>query len=110
MATGANATPLGKLHPSIGAKRGFESGPGAGLMAPPVPAVPFPLQNFQPPQLSNPVFPPFPEFPEFAGAVSSALSNPIGVGMQSQAGVVGKEHGWGLSVTLIVGPKALCFV
>ncbi|XP_055054864.1 splicing factor 1 isoform X2 [Misgurnus anguillicaudatus] len=80
MATGANATPLGKLHPSIGAKRGFDSGPGAGLMAPPGPPVSFPLQNFQPPQLSNPVFSQFP------GAVSSALSNPIGVGIQSQAG------------------------
>ncbi|XP_069064109.1 splicing factor 1 isoform X2 [Pleurodeles waltl] len=26
MATGANATPMGKLHPSIGAKRGYEQG------------------------------------------------------------------------------------
>ncbi|KAG5844154.1 hypothetical protein ANANG_G00158510 [Anguilla anguilla] len=49
MATGANATPLGKLHPSIGAKRGFEAGPGAGLMASPGLPVPFPPPNFQPP-------------------------------------------------------------
>uniref|UniRef100_A0A671LQ29 Branchpoint-bridging protein n=2 Tax=Sinocyclocheilus anshuiensis TaxID=1608454 RepID=A0A671LQ29_9TELE len=79
MATGANATPLGKLHPSIGAKRGFDSGPGAGLMAPPGPAVSFPLQNLQQPQLSNP------GFSQFPGAVSSALSNPVGVGLPSQA-------------------------
>ena len=52
MATGANATPLGKLHPSIGAKRGFESGPGAGngLMPTPGPPAAFPApQTFQPP-------------------------------------------------------------
>lgn len=52
MATGANATPLGKLHPSIGAKRGFDSGPGAGngLMPNPGPPAAFPaLQAFQPP-------------------------------------------------------------
>uniref|UniRef100_A0A672RG79 Splicing factor 1-like n=1 Tax=Sinocyclocheilus grahami TaxID=75366 RepID=A0A672RG79_SINGR len=79
MATGANATPLGKLHPSIGAKRGFDSGPGAGLMAPPGPAVSFPLQNLQQPQLSNP------GFSQFPGAVSSALSNPVGVGLPSPA-------------------------
>ncbi|KAK0155785.1 Splicing factor 1 [Merluccius polli] len=54
MATGANATPLGKLHPSIGAKRGFDSGPGAGngLMPTPGPPAVFPPpppQAFQPP-------------------------------------------------------------
>lgn len=52
MATGANATPLGKLHPSIGAKRGFDAGPGAGngLMPTPGPPASFPsLQGFQPP-------------------------------------------------------------
>jgi len=87
MATGANATPLGKLHPSIGAKRGFESGPGAGLMAPPVPAVSFPLQNFQQPQLTAP------GFPQFTGAVSSALSNPVGVVMPAQSGSGGKQRG-----------------
>lgn len=51
MATGANATPLGKLHPSIGAKRGFDAGPGAGngLMPTPGPPASFPaLQGFQP--------------------------------------------------------------
>lgn len=59
MATGANATPLGKLHPSIGAKRGFDAGPGAGnngLMpapGPPPPPAAFPsLQGFQPPMPS----------------------------------------------------------
>lgn len=92
MATGANATPLGKLHPSIGAKRGFDSGPGPGLMPPPGPAVSFPLQNFQPPQLSNP------GFPQFPGAVSSALSNPIIVGQQSQAVGAGKHRAQALTV------------
>lgn len=56
MATGANATPLGKLHPSIGAKRGFDAGPGAGngLMPTPGPPATFPsLQGFQPP-MPNP--------------------------------------------------------
>ncbi|XP_061921029.1 splicing factor 1-like isoform X2 [Entelurus aequoreus] len=51
MATGANATPLGKLHPSIGAKRGFEAGPGAGngLIPSPAPPASFsPIQGFQP--------------------------------------------------------------
>lgn len=51
MATGANATPLGKLHPSIGAKRAFDAGPGAGngLMPTPGPPGSFPsLQGFQP--------------------------------------------------------------
>ncbi|GAA6109556.1 splicing factor 1 isoform X2 [Tachysurus ichikawai] len=67
MATGANATPLGKLHPSIGAKRGFDSGPGAGLMPPPGPPVSFPLQNF--PQMPGAAFPGFP------GAAGS-LPNP----------------------------------
>lgn len=58
MATGANATPLGKLHPSIGAKRGFDAGPGAGngLMPNPGPPAAFPaLQAFQPPA-PNPAF------------------------------------------------------
>lgn len=58
MATGANATPLGKLHPSIGAKRGFDAGPGAGngLMPNPGPTAAFPaLQAFQPPA-PNPSF------------------------------------------------------
>lgn len=51
MATGANATPLGKLHPSIGAKRGFDAGPGSGngLMPTPGPPASFsPIQGFQP--------------------------------------------------------------
>lgn len=59
MATGANATPLGKLHPSIGAKRGFDAGPGAGngLMPTPGPPSSFPsLQGFQPP-MPNASFP-----------------------------------------------------
>ncbi|XP_033465165.1 splicing factor 1 isoform X1 [Epinephelus lanceolatus] len=60
MATGANATPLGKLHPSIGAKRGFDAGPGAGngLMPTPGPPASFAsLQGFQPP-MPNPSFQP----------------------------------------------------
>lgn len=59
MATGANATPLGKLHPSIGAKRGFDAGPGAGngLMPTPGPPASFPsLQGFQP-SIPNASFP-----------------------------------------------------
>lgn len=59
MATGANATPLGKLHPSIGAKRGFDAGPGAGngLMPTPGPPASFPsLQGFQP-SMPNASFP-----------------------------------------------------
>lgn len=58
MATGANATPLGKLHPSIGAKRGFDAGPGAGngLMPTPGPPATFPsLQGFQPPIPNPPI-------------------------------------------------------
>ncbi|KAB5579183.1 hypothetical protein PHYPO_G00192180 [Pangasianodon hypophthalmus] len=77
MATGANATPLGKLHPSIGAKRGFDSGPGAGLMPPPGPPASFPLQNFQ--QMPGAAFPGFP------GAAGSFPNPPI-AGPQSQGG------------------------
>lgn len=60
MATGANATPLGKLHPSIGAKRGFDAGPGAGNGLMPTPGSPgtFPsLQGFQPPIPNAPIPP-----------------------------------------------------
>lgn len=77
MATGANATPLGKLHPSIGAKRGFDSGPGAGLMPPPGPPASFPLQNF--PQMPGAAFPGFP------GAAGSFPTPPI-AGPPSQCG------------------------
>ncbi|CAL9694564.1 unnamed protein product [Knipowitschia caucasica] len=69
MATGANATPLGKLHPSIGAKRGFDAGPapGNGLMPTPGPPASFPpMPTFQPP-MPNPPFPQFnpgPSFPQ----------------------------------------------
>lgn len=68
MATGANATPLGKLHPSIGAKRGFDAGPGSGngLMPTPGPPASFPsLPGFQPP-MPNPPFPQFNAGPGFA--------------------------------------------
>ncbi|MGH0185091.1 UNVERIFIED_CONTAM: hypothetical protein FKN15_016813 [Acipenser sinensis] len=70
MATGANATPLGKLHPSIGAKRGFEAGPGAGMMAPPIPPLPYP----PPPtfQQQPPPPPPVP-FPQFTMPTPSAF-------------------------------------
>uniref|UniRef100_A0A8C6TM42 Branchpoint-bridging protein n=1 Tax=Neogobius melanostomus TaxID=47308 RepID=A0A8C6TM42_9GOBI len=67
MATGANATPLGKLHPSIGAKRGFDAGPGSGngLMPTPGPPASFPsLPGFQPP-MPNPPFPQFNAAPGF---------------------------------------------
>ncbi|XP_026882249.2 splicing factor 1 isoform X2 [Electrophorus electricus] len=80
MATGANATPLGKLHPSIGAKRGFDAGPGAGLMTPPGPPVAFPLQNFQPTQMPNL------SFSQFSGSVGSSFPNPSLAGVQSQGG------------------------
>lgn len=68
MATGANATPLGKLHPSIGAKRGFDAGPGAGngLMPTPGPAASFPsMQGFQPsmPNASFTQFSPVANYP-----------------------------------------------
>lgn len=69
MATGANATPLGKLHPSIGAKRGFEAGPGAGngLMPTPGPPATFPtLQAFQPAMPSTP----FPQAHQFSTVAS----------------------------------------
>uniref|UniRef100_A0A3Q3FZR7 Branchpoint-bridging protein n=1 Tax=Labrus bergylta TaxID=56723 RepID=A0A3Q3FZR7_9LABR len=72
MATGANATPLGKLHPSIGAKRGFDAGPGAGngLMPTPGPPASFPaLQVFQPPM-------PTAAFPQFSPAAGFAAPLP----------------------------------
>ncbi|MEQ2244057.1 hypothetical protein ILYODFUR_013254 [Ilyodon furcidens] len=58
MATGANATPLGKLHPSIGAKRGFEAGPGAGngLMPTPAPPASFPSLQGYPVSMPNTTF------------------------------------------------------
>ncbi|XP_038851814.1 LOW QUALITY PROTEIN: splicing factor 1-like [Salvelinus namaycush] len=85
MATGANATPLGKLHPSIGAKRGFDAGPGAGLMPPPGPPVAFPsLPNFQPP-IPNVSFPQaHPVFTAVA-AFPTPPQPPQGAGMQSQS-------------------------
>lgn len=95
MATGANATPLGKLHPSIGAKRGFEAGPGAGagLMAPPGPPVSFPsLQNFQPPQV--PIVP-FQQALQFAPVAvttfQASIQQPVPV-MKSPGG--GKATTW----------------
>uniref|UniRef100_A0A8C7I7Y5 Branchpoint-bridging protein n=1 Tax=Oncorhynchus kisutch TaxID=8019 RepID=A0A8C7I7Y5_ONCKI len=86
MATGANATPLGKLHPSIGAKRGFEAGPGAGLMPTPGPPVSFPsLPNFQPP-IPNISFPQaHPVFTAVA-AFPTPPQPPQGAGIPSQSG------------------------
>lgn len=80
MATGANATPLGKLHPSIGAKRGFDAGPGAGngLMPTPGPPASFPsLQAFQPPM-------PAAAFPQFnpAAGFAAQVPQPANVGGQ----------------------------
>uniref|UniRef100_A0A4W5MSS6 Branchpoint-bridging protein n=1 Tax=Hucho hucho TaxID=62062 RepID=A0A4W5MSS6_9TELE len=85
MATGANATPLGKLHPSIGAKRGFEAGPGAGLMPTPGPPVSFPsLPNFQPP-IPNVSFPQtHPVFTAVA-AFPTPPQPPQGAGIPSQS-------------------------
>ncbi|XP_061104073.1 splicing factor 1 isoform X1 [Conger conger] len=82
MATGANATPLGKLHPSIGAKRGFEAGPGAGLMASPGLPVPFPPPNFQPP-LPTAFAASSHQFPSTA---AFAQPQPPQTGMQSPSG------------------------
>lgn len=88
MATGANATPLGKLHPSIGAKRGFDSGPGAGLMPPPGPPVSFPpLQNFQPP-MPNVSFPQATQFTAGAGFPTLAPQPPPVSVMQTQSGKI----------------------
>lgn len=91
MATGANATPLGKLHPSIGAKRGFEAGPGAGVMAPPSPPVSFATaQNVQqPPQL--PVnFPQAQQFTLIGGAFPQPQQSQPSAGMQPSSGGGGK--------------------
>lgn len=86
MATGANATPLGKLHPSIGAKRGFDAGPGAGngLMPSPGPPASFPsLQAFQPAMPNAP----FPQGHPFnAGVGFSSPQQPPGLG-----GVMAKQ-------------------
>ncbi|XP_028658977.1 splicing factor 1 [Erpetoichthys calabaricus] len=91
MATGANATPLGKLHPSIGAKRGFEAGPGAGMMAPPVPPVPYP----PPPPFQQPPLPPPVGFstghqypPPSGGSYQPPLQQQQGIGGSAQ-GVAG---------------------
>ncbi|KAJ3585138.1 hypothetical protein NHX12_013860 [Muraenolepis orangiensis] len=69
MATGANATPLGKLHPSIGAKRGFEAGPGGagnGLMPTPGPGPgPGPQPAAFPPQQPAAFQPPMPPTASF---------------------------------------------
>lgn len=78
MATGANATPLGKLHPSIGAKRGFDAGPGAGngLMPTPGPPAAFPsLQGFQP-SMPNTAFPQSHQFNAVAGFAAQAQQQP----------------------------------
>ncbi|KAL2079040.1 hypothetical protein ACEWY4_024784 [Coilia grayii] len=92
MATGANATPLGKLHPSIGAKRGFDAGPGAGLMAPPGPPVPFPPhQNFQQPQVPNVSFPQALPFTSAAITTFSAAAQQPGPGMKPPLGDFGQK-------------------
>ncbi|GLD66639.1 splicing factor 1 isoform X2 [Lates japonicus] len=78
MATGANATPLGKLHPSIGAKRGFDAGPGAGngLMPTPGPPASFPsLQGFQP-SMPNTSFPQSHQFNPGTGFPTQAQQQP----------------------------------
>ncbi|KAJ8405420.1 hypothetical protein AAFF_G00318930 [Aldrovandia affinis] len=89
MATGANATPLGKLHPSIGAKRGFNGGPGAGLIAPPGPPLSFPvLPNFQQPTMPPVSFPQTHQFPTSTGTEFTTQSQlpQLVVGIQLQSG------------------------
>lgn len=88
MATGANATPLGKLHPSIGAKRGFEAGPGAGngLMPTPGPPAPFPsIQAFQPP-MPTAAFPQPHQFNPVTSFSPQAQQQPTAGGGMSKAG------------------------
>lgn len=88
MATGANATPLGKLHPSIGAKRGFDAGPGAGNGLMPTPGQPaaFPsLQGFQPP-MSNASFPPAHQFNPVTGFSTQAQQQQSVVGGMGKSG------------------------
>ncbi|KAG9346678.1 hypothetical protein JZ751_006990 [Albula glossodonta] len=89
MATGANATPLGKLHPSISAKRGFDVGPGAGLIAPPGSQVSFPgLPSFQQPTMPPLSFGQAHQFPTSSGAAFQTQSQQPQqvVGIQSQSG------------------------
>lgn len=88
MATGANATPLGKLHPSIGAKRGFDAGPGAGngLIPAPGPPAPFPsLQAFQPP-MPTVSFPQPLQFNPVAAFPTQAPLQPAVSGAMAKAG------------------------
>lgn len=85
MATGANATPLGKLHPSIGAKRGFDAGPGAGgngLMPTPGPPGSFPsLQSYQPPMPNTSFAPPHQFNPGFPTQIQQQSA--VGSGIMS---------------------------
>ncbi|TNN37287.1 Splicing factor 1 [Liparis tanakae] len=83
MATGANATPLGKLHPSIGAKRGFDAGPGAGngLMPAPGPPAAFPaIPAFQPPMPSASFPQPQIQFSPVAAFAAPAPQQPVAGG------------------------------
>lgn len=92
MATGANATPLGKLHPSIGAKRGFDAGPGAGngLMPTPGQSTSFPsLQAFQPP-MSNATFPPPHQFNPVTGFSTQPPPQPAAGGGMGNTGKLTK--------------------
>uniref|UniRef100_A0A0S7ELI1 SF01 n=1 Tax=Poeciliopsis prolifica TaxID=188132 RepID=A0A0S7ELI1_9TELE len=74
MATGANATPLGKLHPSIGAKRGFDAGPGAGngLMPTPAPPGSFPSLQSYPGTMPSTAFSPAHQFSPGTGFSTQA--------------------------------------
>lgn len=93
MATGANATPLGKLHPSIGAKRGFDAGPGAGngLMPIPGPPASFPsLQGFQP-SMASPSFPQPHQFNPATSFPTQPQQQPAAVGGMAKAGKL-TEH------------------
>lgn len=89
MATGANATPLGKLHPSIGAKRGFDAGPGAGngLIPTPGPPASFPAhQGFQP-AMPNAQFPQSHQFSAVAG-FSAPTQQPAAVAGLAKSGKI----------------------
>ncbi|MFT7796291.1 splicing factor 1-like [Arapaima gigas] len=85
MATGANATPLGKLHPSIGAKRGFEAGPGAGAMAPSSPPVSFSAPSNLSSQ-STVNFSQAHQFSHVGGSFVSSQQSQPSLGMQSSSG------------------------
>jgi len=96
MATGANATPLGKLHPSIGAKRGFDAGPGAGNGVTPAPGPPaaFPaVPAFQPPMPSASFPQPQIQFSPGASFAAPAPQQPVAGGGAPKPGKIPSGRG-----------------